>query len=662
MGLLCYKCGVLGHRVIECTSQQPLEIWEQTQLRRVLRQALGYPQSNQVFVQPTRQYQYPQPAPQPQSQPSYQQPSGFGSNQQHPYNPTHPTAPISQSRPNPFAVASPNQGIPTLTLDEIQKMDHVQGHSVELIMGLAADTTKRRKMKKLKEIDSFLGEGKRALEDPEPAQLDGYHQYRKIPKYERPVADAPTLSPPPIPLPPSIPTVEDEVPDEENLREAAHFIRQSESMPQPSTPTAPFETPSVAVVPPVIPSTTAPAVPQYRSIYTQPSVPPAAPARAMRVPHSSRLKDPTPPQPAAIPHSQPTAAAIPDIQELRAVKKRVSKELKQIVGRLGLEPINYKDITQGFKITISLMDLLQISPDYAKNLRKLSTRANEKKKRRQVPAAFVTAHAVESTLPAAGVIYPKLVTPRSEDRAFRLPVMSLVTIKGSLVQVDLKDVTCAADQGSDINIVTRSLAESLKLDIFLVSEAKPLHMGTADGKASRLEHFTIIKVGVLGIWREVWAFIRPSGSSDRHLLLGTPWLHDVRAVIDVRGSNICIGDFALGEKHTRIEGPKFQLLQTHKLMLVPTDARYKKLVEEANKHTPVHEDHLLDANHVYESASTLGDSDNDDYSDAIPDSDLKVEIDSASTTDSEYDSDSTESVSQVLSNTHLDAEMPFSGN
>jgi hypothetical protein len=178
--------------------------------------------------------------------------------------------------------------------------------------------------------------------------------------------------------------------------------------------------------------------------------------------------------------------------------------LKQIVGHVGLEPVNYKDITQGFKITISLLDLLQISPDYAKNLRKLSTRTNEKKKRHAaVSTAFVTAHAVQYLPEPSGMIYPKLVTPKSEDRAFRLLVMSRITIKGSLIQVDLKDVTCTADQGSDINIITRSLTESLKLDIFLVSDSKPLHMGTANGKASRLEYFTIIQIGVIGIWREV---------------------------------------------------------------------------------------------------------------------------------------------------------------
>jgi hypothetical protein len=101
------------------------------------------------------------------------------------------------------------------------------------------------------------------------------------------------------------------------------------------------------------------------------------------------------------------------------------------------------------------------------------------------------------------VIYLKLVTPRSKDRAFHLLVISCITIKGSLIQVDLKDITCTTDQGSDINIITYSLTESLKLNIFLVSNSKPLHIGTADSKASCLEYFTIVQISVIGIWCKV---------------------------------------------------------------------------------------------------------------------------------------------------------------
>ena len=39
------------------------------------------------------------------------------------------------------------------------------------------------------------------------------------------------------------------------------------------------------------------------------------------------------------------ALTAPNVPEVRAIKKRVLKELKQIVRRLRLKPISYKDIT-----------------------------------------------------------------------------------------------------------------------------------------------------------------------------------------------------------------------------------------------------------------------------------------------------------------------------
>jgi len=58
-------------------------------------------------------------------------------------------------------------------------MDSVTGQSVELIMGHLADMSvhkhKRGKKGKSNKLDSFLGEGKRALKDPESTYPDGYH-------------------------------------------------------------------------------------------------------------------------------------------------------------------------------------------------------------------------------------------------------------------------------------------------------------------------------------------------------------------------------------------------------------------------------------------------------------------------------------------------------
>jgi hypothetical protein len=83
----------------------------------------------------------------------------------------------------------------------------------------------------------------------------------------------------------------------------------------------------------------------------------------------------------------------------------------------------------------------------------------------------------------------------------------------------------------------------------------------------------------LGIWREVHTFICLKGSSsEKFLLLGLPWLYDVRATFDIQVSQLHIRDFKCGEKHTRLEGPKFQLLKSHKLLLVPTDERYRKVI------------------------------------------------------------------------------------
>ena len=220
-------------------------------------------------------------------------------------------------------------------------MDGVTGQSVELIIGHLADTSvhKHKKGKKGKSdrLDSFLGEGKHALEDPESTRPDGYHRFHKIQKQlpsTEPAAVPDTESSQPLP---SNPTVED-IPDEEGLRDASHSRNQTDTIhiTQPSA-----------------------SVPQYKSIYSkQPSASEPLP-RAQ--PSRSRPARPAPPAP-------PAAASVSDIQESRPVKKRVSKELKQIVRRVSLKPVNYKDITQGFKITISLLDLLQISPDYAKNL------------------------------------------------------------------------------------------------------------------------------------------------------------------------------------------------------------------------------------------------------------------------------------------------------
>jgi hypothetical protein len=80
----------------------------------------------------------------------------------------------------------------------------------------------------------------------------------------------------------------------------------------------------------------------------------------------------TPPEPASEPRRT--------TKEAYTVKKMI-KTLREITGRAGQGPIDYKEFTTGIKVTINLIDLLQMSPDYAKALRTYSTRINNKKRK-----------------------------------------------------------------------------------------------------------------------------------------------------------------------------------------------------------------------------------------------------------------------------------------
>jgi hypothetical protein len=65
--------------------------------------------------------------------------------------------------------------------------------------------------------------------------------------------------------------------------------------------------------------------------------------------------------------------------EKKERKKRNTKQLKEIQGRKGQGPIDYSDLLRHFTVQINFMDLAQMSPDFAKNVRSLITRVNEKK-------------------------------------------------------------------------------------------------------------------------------------------------------------------------------------------------------------------------------------------------------------------------------------------
>ncbi|KAI0992206.1 hypothetical protein K3495_g15980, partial [Podosphaera aphanis] len=231
--------------------------------------------------------------------------------------------------------------------------------------------------------------------------------------------------------------------------------------------------------------------------------------------------------------------------------RRAERQLREIVGRIGKGPVNYKKLAEDIKVEVSLMDLFQISPDLSKAFRKISTRVNamtmRERMRDELPKKkTIDEHDDDNS---SEVLFGKAAGPLSmaDERAFRIPV-TVKTIKdGKIVKVALPSSVAQADQGSDMIIVTVGFLEKFGLPKKTLSSRgmNGLTMNVADGTSARLTHYSQFEIGVLGIWRKVEAFVRPfseRNADEIHLLLGLPWLHTVCAKISVKESMIEIGD------------------------------------------------------------------------------------------------------------------------
>ncbi|CAD6500186.1 BgTH12-04289 [Blumeria graminis f. sp. triticale] len=249
--------------------------------------------------------------------------------------------------------------------------------------------------------------------------------------------------------------------------------------------------------------------------------------------------------------------------------KRILKHLREIVGREGCGPMDYVELARRICIPLNLLELWQVSPDTAKEFRRLSTRMN-KKKGKQVPAQFFSS--------AADNGLARSVQKSQETKAFRIPVVARAEANGKIIKVALPKHISQADQGSEMNIISQGLVKALRLEkISLGTKGfSGLTMNTADGSATELSHFVSFDIGVCRIWRRIDAFVRPvvkkNGELDLHLLLGIPWLHDVNAGIFIRDSKIILGDPKLNEAKAAIVGPTFMSSSGHKLVLYPRQA------------------------------------------------------------------------------------------
>ncbi|KAI1006690.1 hypothetical protein K3495_g1529 [Podosphaera aphanis] len=265
--------------------------------------------------------------------------------------------------------------------------------------------------------------------------------------------------------------------------------------------------------------------------------------------------------------------------------KRAVRQPREIVGRLGKGPVDYKKLAEEIKVEVSLMDLFQISPDMSKAFRKFSTRVNERTMREQMRNELPKRKIVEDRNDDdnSEVLFGKAAVPSNvtNERAFRIPVTVKAKKDGKLVRDALPISVAQADQGSDMIIVTVGFLEKFGLPVKTLSSRgmNGLTMNVADGTSARLTHYSKFEIGVIGIWRKVEAFVRPfseRNADEAHLLLGLPWLHTVCAKIWVKESMIEIGDPERGEKVEKIQGLTFVEGNEHKLVLCPK--RRKKVV------------------------------------------------------------------------------------
>jgi len=69
--------------------------------------------------------------------------------------------------------------------------------------------------------------------------------------------------------------------------------------------------------------------------------------------------------------------------EKKEYKKRNIKQLKEIQGYKGQGSIDYPNLLRHFTIQINFINLVQMSPDFAKNIQSLITRVNKKKSKKK---------------------------------------------------------------------------------------------------------------------------------------------------------------------------------------------------------------------------------------------------------------------------------------
>ena len=293
--------------------------------------------------------------------------------------------------------------------------------------------------------------------------------------------------------------------------------------------------------------------------------------------HQTGDPDPAYQSPYSFVFNRPKAA----MRTPRKGTKRTPKaiELNPIVGMMNEKTgvahpsISVREVLSKVPSNMSIMELCYWSPSFSRELKRMVTRVTKKKgKQAKDPVVEAQSLLVEHNSDLLQAMI-KL------DKAFRVPCTLRIPSgkDGTTKDVEIPKSRVQADQGSEMNVISHTLARDLGLEFHTLESIgfAGLTMRTADNREAPLTYWVSLIVGVAGLWRDIQCFIGPIYADRNYtitsvgLLLGLPWLFNVNAVMTIRGSQIEIGDAALGEERRSIVGPQMVFSQKHQLVMYP---------------------------------------------------------------------------------------------
>lgn len=150
----------------------------------------------------------------------------------------------------------------------------------------------------------------------------------------------------------------------------------------------------------------------------------------------------------------------------------------------------------------------------------------------------------------------KSLTRCPKHKAFTIPAMVYNEHNDRQIKVPRHHI--AGDQGSDLNVIYPDMRQALGLRLIEATKLgfDKMSMAIADGSTVPLTHWVISYINVCGIMREIWAVVCSRKKVNMALLLGLPFLDDIRAIIDIHAQTIQIGNPAIGEEPRLIEAPE----------------------------------------------------------------------------------------------------------